>query len=199
MLFQLLQLFIKWIIYVTYYSSRVKILADIPQSQNLKRRRPNAIHIQNCKINSISHNHYPQWAVLFLPCCRRAKIDATSTTGYQDLWTSPKFNGMEKVWFLNLPLHSSLLFASGQANYFDADPQVSLSILLLQFSLLNNTKSHFKKNLENGWATVPPDPGAQLQTQQVLFRCWTEVLEEFRSNLGWVGWLPVEIQFVYCR
>jgi len=46
------------LIYVTYYSSRgMKELADIPQSQNPKRRKPNAIHIENCKVNSISHKH----------------------------------------------------------------------------------------------------------------------------------------------
>jgi len=71
----------------------------------------------------------------------------------------------------------------------------SLSVLSSQ----KNTDSQFKTNLEIGWAVVTPGPGAQLQTQRVWFQCLTEVLEEFRSNLGWVEWLPVEIQFGYCR
>ena len=164
-----MQFFLKWIIYVTYYSSRgMKILADIPQSQNLKRRRPNVIRIKNCKINSIFDKLIPQWAVLFLPCLRRAKMDATSTTSYQDLWTSPKFNGMEKIWFLSLSLHPFTSLASEYKYYFGASAQFShKKTFSLLFPLFKKYWRNFKTNWGIDQAAVPPGPGAQLQTQRV--------------------------------
>ena len=74
----------KCFIFVTYELSQgVTELTDITQLQHLKRSRPNVIRIQNCKINSVSHKHRSQRAVLFLPCRRRAKIYASSTIGRQ--------------------------------------------------------------------------------------------------------------------
>ena len=75
----------KCFIYVTYELNRgVTKLTDITQLQHLKRRRPNVNRIKNYKINSSSLKHRSQRAVLFLPCRRRAKIYASSTTGHQD-------------------------------------------------------------------------------------------------------------------
>ena len=84
MLFLMLHFIQKCFIYVTFKLNQgVTKLTVITQLQHLKRRRPNVIYIQNCKINSSSLKHCSQRAVLFLPCRRGAKIYASSTTGLQ--------------------------------------------------------------------------------------------------------------------